>query len=365
MRPRPALWRAAALLLIALAAAAAATAAEEDNPSAVVLLYHHVAEDAPATTSVTPAVFESHLDHLDSHGYQVVALSRLLAAVAGGPPLPPRAVAITFDDGYRSVLTEAAPRLAARGWPFAVFVATDYVDDGYGGYLGWDELRRLEAAGAEIGNHSRAHQHYPFRRADESAAAWRERVRADMAWAQQRLTAELARPLAAIAYPYGEFTPAVAAIARSLNLAGFGQQSGAAGVHADPTSLPRYPMAAGYADIDELASKLRTRPFRVSVRAPAAPVLDPDAAAPTLELELGGDHARLDALSCFVTGQGPPAIRWLDRARGRVAVTAAAPLPVGRSKYTCTAPADDQAGGHYWYSHLWMKPPSADTWYAD
>lgn len=357
-------WRATALLLAALATTAAA-ADDDDGAHAVVLLYHHVADDTPASTSVTPAVFEAHLDHLHRHGYQVIALSRLLAAVAGDTPLPPRAVVITFDDGYRSVLTEAAPRLAARGWPFAVFVATDYVDGGYGGYLGWDELRRLEAAGAEIGNHSRAHDHYPHRRADESSAAWRARVRADMTWAQQRLAEELSRPLAAIAYPYGEFTPAVGDIARDLGLVGFGQQSGAAAVQGDASSLPRFPMAAGYADLDELASKLRTRPFRVSVRSPRLPVLAPDAAAPTLELELAGAHARLDALSCFVTGQGPPTIRWLERSRGRVAVTAGAPLPVGRSKYTCTAPAADAVGGHYWYSHLWMKPPEGGGWYRD
>jgi poly-beta-1,6-N-acetyl-D-glucosamine N-deacetylase len=345
--------------------AAAAEAAAEAGGHAVILLYHHVDNHTPPSTSVTPAQFEAHLDHLHRNGYQVVPLSRVMAAVTGRDHLPERAVAITFDDAYPSVLTEAAPRLVRRGWPFAVFVSTDYLDDGYGGYLGWDDLRQLEARGAEIGNHSRAHDHYLFRRPGESQRAWRARIRDDMRHAQQRLEAELHRPLRAIAYPYGEFSPAVTAIARDLEMIGFGQQSGAVGRYSDPGSLARYPMASAYADINALAEKLRTRPFRVTVRSPTDPVLAPDAPPPTLELELAAERARLDALACFVSGQGAPEIRWIDRGRGRLAVTAVAPLPIGRSKYTCTAPATDAAGVFYWYSHLWMKPPAADRWYAD
>jgi poly-beta-1,6-N-acetyl-D-glucosamine N-deacetylase len=352
-------------LLCAVAACGAPHAAPADGAGAVVLLYHHVAEETPPSTSVTPVQFASHLQFLADNDFRVVALSKVIAAVRDAAPLPERAVAITFDDAYRSVLTSAVPLLQERGWPFTVFVSTDYIDNGYGAYLDWNELRRLEAAGAEIGNHSRTHAHYPFHRAGESASAWRARIRADMAQAQRRLEAELASPLAAIAYPYGEFTPAVTAIAGELGLVGFGQQSGAVGRNADPLSLARYPMASGYASIDQLAEKLRTRAFRVTVRSPSDPVLPLAAAAPTLELQLAGDYAALDALSCFVGGQDAPQIRWLDRERGIVAVTANAPLPVGRSKYTCTAPATDADGVYYWYSHLWMKPPAADRWYAD
>jgi poly-beta-1,6-N-acetyl-D-glucosamine N-deacetylase len=355
----------AVLVCAVLTACGAADVPRPESGHAVVLLYHHVDAATPPSTSVTPAQFEAHLDYLQRHGYHVVPLSRVIDAVLHGKRLPERAVAITFDDAYVSIRTEAAPRLIRRGWPFAVFVSTDYIDRDFGGYLSWDDLRALESQGAEIGNHSRAHNHYLFRPPGESRRAWHERIRADMATAQERLEAELERPLRAIAYPYGEFNPATSVIAADLGLVGFGQQSGAIGPNSDSGSLPRYPMASGYAELDSLAEKLRTRPFRVKVRSPADPVLAPDSPAPTLELELAGEHARLDALSCFVGGQGPPQIRWLDRSHGHVAVTATAPLPVGRSKYTCTAPAADAAGVYYWYSHLWMKPPAGDHWYAD
>ncbi len=121
-----ALWRAALLAApMAMAAAVAAAAATSGSHnagdtatgSAVVLLYHHVADDTPASTSVTPQRFAAHLAYLKRHDYQVVPLSRIISAVTSGTPLPARAVAITFDDGYRSVYEHAAPLLHATATP--------------------------------------------------------------------------------------------------------------------------------------------------------------------------------------------------------------------------------------------------------
>ncbi len=361
--------RAALTLLLGFASAAGTVAAATDAAAghAVILLYHHVADDTPASTSVTPETLTAHLDHLQANDYRVLPLSRIIRALTGAAEetLPARAVAITFDDAYRSVYTNAAPRLAARGLPFAVFVSTDYIDRGFGGYMNWDQLRDLEARGAEIANHSRAHGHYVHRRAGESEQAWRRRVETDIRAAQAGLERELEHPLQALAYPYGEFDPALTALTAELGLVGFGQQSGPVGPGSDLQALPRFPMASGYADIESLAEKLRTRPFRVDVRSDVGPVLGTDTPPPTLRLRLAGDDPRLDALSCFVTGQGAPEVRWIDRARGVVEVTARAPLPIGRSKYTCTAPSRGAAGSHYWYSHLWMKPPGPGRWYPD
>lgn len=355
------------LLWLLCSATQGATPEPETSGHAVILLYHRVAESTPASTSVTPATFEAHLDYLTGNGYTVLPLGRVIDSLAGASAaaLPPKAVAITFDDAYGSVFEQAAPRLSQRGMPYAVFVSTDYIDRRFGDYMSWDQLRELENAGAEIGNHSRNHAHYAFRRSGESAEAWRERIAADIRAAQSRLDAELQAPLRALAYPYGEFTPDLTRLAADLGYPAFGQQSGPAGPHSDPQALPRFPMAAGYASLDGLAEKLRTRPFTVEVLSEVGPILQAEAPAPALRLRLQADRARLDALSCFVSGQSAPHVDWIDLAGGIVEVTARQPLPVGRSKYTCTAPATGGGGVYYWYSHLWMTPPSADAWYAE
>lgn len=52
----------------------------------------------------------------------VVPLEPALRDLAEGRPLPPRAVALTFDDGYRDTLTVAAPLLQAFGLPVTAFL---------------------------------------------------------------------------------------------------------------------------------------------------------------------------------------------------------------------------------------------------
>jgi len=57
----------------------------------------------------------------------VVPLEESLRALADGRPLPPRAVALTFDDGYRDNLTLAAPVLRRLGLPATVYLVPGFL----------------------------------------------------------------------------------------------------------------------------------------------------------------------------------------------------------------------------------------------
>jgi peptidoglycan/xylan/chitin deacetylase (PgdA/CDA1 family) len=77
---------------------------------------------------VTADHLESRLRFLDRAGYTVLPLREGLARLASGT-LPPRAVAITVDDGTYDFYAVAYPVLKRAGVPVTVYVSTYYVFD--------------------------------------------------------------------------------------------------------------------------------------------------------------------------------------------------------------------------------------------
>lgn len=95
------------------------------------VMYHGVVDTPPSMfhwCHLETSAFEAQLVYLDRH-YRVLPLSDLVEAWEQERPLPSRAAAITFDDGYRSVLTTALPVLERLQLPFTVFVVTGHVED--------------------------------------------------------------------------------------------------------------------------------------------------------------------------------------------------------------------------------------------
>lgn len=70
-------------------------------------------------------------------GFHVVPLGEALEAMYAARPLPPRAVALTFDDGYRDNLALAGPLLERLGLPATFFLVPSLLD---GGRAWWEAL---------------------------------------------------------------------------------------------------------------------------------------------------------------------------------------------------------------------------------
>lgn len=97
-----------------------------------VITYHRVIEPGatdgdPALISATPAGFEHQMRHLVRH-YDVVSAADVAAACGGGPPLPRRAVLVTFDDATSDFGEVAWPILQRWRVPATVFVPTAFPD---------------------------------------------------------------------------------------------------------------------------------------------------------------------------------------------------------------------------------------------
>lgn len=98
-----------------------------------VLMYHRVLDGAAARTcnpsllSATPAAFDAQMRHVARH-YRVLSPHDVLAHLRSGRSLPPRALLVTFDDGYRDFGEVAWPALRRYRLPATVFVPTAHPD---------------------------------------------------------------------------------------------------------------------------------------------------------------------------------------------------------------------------------------------
>lgn len=98
-------------------------------PGVAVLCYHGVRDGGRAATMVGGDL-HVRVSTLEAHCRVLRALctplsgAQFRAVAAGEMPVPPRAALVTFDDGYRSVLTRALPVLDRYGIPAVVFACT-------------------------------------------------------------------------------------------------------------------------------------------------------------------------------------------------------------------------------------------------
>ncbi len=338
---------AAGLLLVATRAGAA---------GGVALLYHHVAADTPFSTSITPEDFRSHLEYLRDNEFNVIALDVMVEALRNGEELPDRAVAITFDDGYSSIFETAFPMLRAFDFPFALFLNTGPADRRARGYMSWAQIEEMAAAGALVANHMAEHPHMLERRAGESETMRINRLREELLRAEQSILEHTGQSHRYLAYPYGEFDPAIKDMLRELDFTGFAQNSGAIGPNSDFLALPRFPLAGSFADLESASLKFAALPFNVRALAPASPVTD--ASAPTATLQFlpaeGGDYD-LASVGCFADGRPIP-MSWLDRAAGIARLEPETNFSGRRRwRYLCTAP-EIGSRRFYWYSIQWINP---------
>ena len=101
------------------------------RPGLSILLFHRVlpAADPYRPGDLTAEQFEAVAGML-ARNFAVMPLDEGIERL-GKNALPPAALSITFDDGYRDNLDVAAPILAARGMVATFFVATGFLDGGW------------------------------------------------------------------------------------------------------------------------------------------------------------------------------------------------------------------------------------------
>ena len=218
-----------------------AIAAEGTGTHFASIAYHDVVDrrEDRADDAVTTQSLVDFFDWLKADGWTPVSMASVIAAGAGGPLLPEKAILLSFDDGYQSFYDRVYPLLLAYRYPAVLGLVTSWMDVPAGGsvdyggipmpranFVSWSAVRQMQKSGlVEIASHShdlhrvvlttpqgntapaaRSWAVSPITGLREDDAAHRARIRADLMLSAARIAAETGVRPRVIVWPFGRFS---------------------------------------------------------------------------------------------------------------------------------------------------------------
>lgn len=162
-----------------------------------VLNYHSVTIDPGNIVVISPEKLAEQMAYLHDQGYTPLTLEAFIRLLEGdnSEHTPKKPVLLTFDDGYIDNYEQAMPILAKYGFPATLFVSPGMTE--HDGYLNWEQIKKLQAAGWDIQPHGMSHPHLPKLSAEKQAY--------EIVEARKQIEAQLGTTADIFCYPYGEF----------------------------------------------------------------------------------------------------------------------------------------------------------------
>ncbi|MGI5125249.1 polysaccharide deacetylase family protein [Pseudonocardia sp. CA-107938] len=164
---------------------AIARTTKKTTPTSRILCYHTVGMPKMGINDVSLRRMEAQLAAAKDAGYRFVPARELADVDQAVPVAGDMRLALTFDDGFRSILTTVAPLLRDLDIPWTAFVVSGFADGrkGHEDFLDWAEIEKLAGDGVTIASHSVTHPNFstltPRQIVDEiqqSRIALRERI---------------------------------------------------------------------------------------------------------------------------------------------------------------------------------------------
>jgi peptidoglycan/xylan/chitin deacetylase (PgdA/CDA1 family) len=164
---------------------------------------------------VLPEEFERQLTALRSWGYETVTLNEWVAFRKGSAGLPGKPLVISFDDGYRTTLTNAWPILRKAGFSATVFLVSGLI----GKTNSWDEdelqeplldeadILKMHGEGCSFGSHTRTHVALTKTPADLASR--------ELSESREELERLLGEPVTSFCYPYAKQNDSVRSLVRA------------------------------------------------------------------------------------------------------------------------------------------------------
>ncbi len=212
-----------------------------------ILLYHRFGPIARDAMTVRTSVFATQLAYLRNHGYRVIPLAEVVAYVRGiGPPPPPRSVAITADDGHRSVYTDLFPLIRKYRVPVTLFIYPSAISNASYA-LTWNEIRTMHDSGlVDVQSHTYWHPNFKIEKRRLSPRQYETFVAMQLTKSKATIERELGIQVDMLAWPYGIDDPDLIRDAQAAGyVAAFTMVRAPASRADDAMTLPRYLVTDG------------------------------------------------------------------------------------------------------------------------
>lgn len=177
---------------------------------ALIICYHCVKDEMNSyLRPTTVSDFDRQMQYLSAR-YCPMSLERMAHCLCNHTPLPSKAVAVTFDDGYQDNYINAYPVLRRYSIPATVFLATNFIGTGeipaweeghYAGtkalMLSWEQVREMSDGGVAFGSHTVSH---PFlTKIPRKQCEW------EVCRSKEMIEQQIGKPVTTFAYPSGDF----------------------------------------------------------------------------------------------------------------------------------------------------------------
>ena len=270
-----------------------------------ILAYHNFTTEEGSSYDMNIVEFEKQMNYLAIHNYSVISLSELLAGLRTDQ-LPPKAVVITIDDGYKPTFTLAYSVLKKYNFPATLFIYTDFIEkNSYS--LTWEEIREMTKNNIEIGSHTLSHCNLLKYQENENYETYLTRIRKEIFLSKEILESKIGRKVKFFAYPYGVYSPIIKNIVIQAGYEGIlNANSMNNNLNADPFSLNRQ-IIFGQSPLNSFIQILNQRPFNISQIFPYDGIIESNQLvkigailegdnydADTLSMKLGGAKVKFD-----------------------------------------------------------------------
>jgi biofilm PGA synthesis lipoprotein PgaB len=232
-----------------------------DGKTFRVICFHDVRDNLLSSFSSTNMIdpyavdtgtLTSIFSWLQFNNYRPITVKDVEASRNGGKPLPPRAVMLTFDDGFRSHYTKVLPLLQRFRYPAVMGIVTSWIDTPADSkvrlseklevprdmFLSWDEVQKLAASDlVELASHTHdlhhgaianpqgnqlpaatSHLYVENEKRYETDAEFEARVQNDLNQSIQHLRQHAGVNVRSMVWPYGAENMPVRRISTALGM---------------------------------------------------------------------------------------------------------------------------------------------------